>query len=275
MIFEYWLDQSIPLIFALLAVLLFGTALVVFGLLASRWSRSWSGRFGGVVAPFFSAVSVLFALLTGFAANDAWDRNRQATRAILSERDGLVAIHELSIATVSDMSTIRTAVREYLDAVLVDEWPRLRDGESSPRAAESLSRLLAELADPKITTEAGLAAHQNLLALWQKVRIARSDRLALSEQNSDHPKWWTILLLAILTQVAIGVVHVDKPRAAAVALTLFTAAAIVTLSLIAVKERPFDGPLATPPTALRDAMAAMRAAAPAPLQAPAPETGRL
>ncbi|MBM0206917.1 DUF4239 domain-containing protein [Micromonospora sp. STR1s_5] len=180
---------------------------------------------------------------------------------MLTERDGLVAIHDLSVATVSDMAEIRAAVRAYLEHVVRDEWPLLRDGKSSPKAAEGLRSLLRELSDPKISAEAGQVAHAALLEQSMRVRSARSDRLLLSEQHSDHPKWWTVLLLACITQVALALVHLDKPRAQAAAIGVFSLAATVAIGLVAIKERPFDGPLALEPRFLEEALAEMAPAA--------------
>ena len=245
---ELWLDQSVVAIFATLALVLTGTGAVWIVGLASAKARM---RPVPLVASYFTAVSLLFGLLTGFAASDAWERNRAATRAVLSERDGITALLELSKATASDMSAIRSDLRSYLDAVITDEWPRMRDGLESPRAEEELSRLLTHLADPRISAEAGGAAHATMLQLWQRVHAARSDRFALSERATDSQKWFTVLILAVLTQLCIAWVHLDDTRAQVVAVALFSTAALVTLGLIALKERPFDGPLATPPSALQ------------------------
>lgn len=262
MLLETWFDLPAPLIVLTLAAGLGSTALLLHAL--TFWPRTRPGvlRCKGLVAPFFGAVSVLFALLTGFVANDAWERNRQATRGLLAERDGLVAMHELSIATVSDMAAIRAHIRTYLDVVIREEWPRLRDGESAPAAAQALLTLLRDMVEPAVSRDSGAVAQAALLNLTLKVRAARSDRLAMSAQYSDHPKWWTVLLLAVLTQAALGLVHLEARGAQAAALVVFTAASVVALGLVAVKERPFDGPLALQPTILVDALAAMRAAMP-------------
>lgn len=245
--FEAWLDLSVAGIFTTLALVLAAGGAAWIGLLVLSGLQPPRVQ---IVAPFFSAVSVLFALLTGFAANDAWERQRAATRAILAERDAVLAIHELSIASVADMSAIRTDLRRYLDMVVTDEWPKMRDAQSSPKAEAELSRLLARLASPEVAREAGAAAHQTLLQLWQRVHTARTDRLGLGEQATDELKWLTILLLTLLTQVSIAVVHLGNWRSQAVSLLIFSMAALSTLGLIAVKERPFDGPLAVAPAAL-------------------------
>ena len=56
-----------------------------------------------MVAPFFGAVGVLFALLTGFLASDIGDRNRQAARAVQAEVGELRNVYTLSVASATDM----------------------------------------------------------------------------------------------------------------------------------------------------------------------------
>lgn len=261
-----WLDQPVWLIITILAGLFVATTLIIFALSFSRPTQPFFRTFVGVVAPFFGAISILFGLFAGFVANDAWERNRQAARAVLTERDALVAAYQLSIATVSDMSHIRAALRAYGDSVVQNEWPLMEDGEASPATTAALGELMRVVADPTLASASGVAPHQALLDLILKVRSARSDRLALSEQSSDLAKWLTVMILALLTQLAVGVVHLEKPRAQLAALILFSAAATTALGLIAVRERPFDGPLRISPQPLRDAVVAM---APEPREAPA------
>ncbi len=261
-----WLDQPVWLILTSLAGMFLAIALILFALSFSRATQPWSRSLIGVVAPFFGAASVLFGLLTGFLANDVWERNRQASRAVLAERDALVATYQLSIATVSDMAHIRAALRAYVESVVKDEWPRMENGEASSATAAALGEVMRVVADPKLASESGAAPHQALLDLVLKLRSARSDRIALSEQSADPSKWLSVIILAILTQISIALVHLDKPRAQLAALVIFSAAATTALGLVAVREYPFAGALQVSPQPLRDAVVAM---APEPRSAPA------
>lgn len=83
--------------------------------------------------------------------------------------------------------------------------------------------------------------HKALLNGVARIGSARSDRLALAEDRTNHLKWLTVILLGVITQIAVAVVHLDKPRAQAAALTIFSFAVIVTLTLIAAQEQPFAG----------------------------------
>ena len=132
MILSLWLDQPVWLMFTLLAVPILGLCAVLWLLTVWRRSRPLMQSCGtGIVAPYFSAISVMLALLTGFVANDAWERQRQASRVVQSERANARAVYDLSIATASDMSGIRASLAEYLDAVIGEEWAAMISGWSA------------------------------------------------------------------------------------------------------------------------------------------------
>lgn len=257
MIFDNWLDMSVWGIFISLAGLFTASLLLIHWLCFGKHTRSYASSLGGVVAPFFSSVAVLFALLTGFLANDVWDRNHQAGRAVLAERDGLLAIHAISSATVSDMEDIRTAAQHYASTLIEREWPRMMAQESSPEAGRALLDLLTLVSNPQIGTDAGSAAQGALLDSALKLRNARYDRLALSGDHTDRTKWTAVFILALVTQAAIAIVHLEKPRAQIASLTIFSIAVVTTLGLVAIRERPFDGPLRLSPTPLEDALRIM------------------
>jgi hypothetical protein len=75
-------------------------------------------------------------------------------------------------------------------------------------------------------------------------REYRIDRIQLSSNYSHFGKWVMVLFLGFMTQIAIGVVHLDKPRARAVTLFIFTMAMAVTLILLAGLDQPFASPFA-------------------------------
>jgi heme A synthase len=205
----------------------------------------------GVVAPFFGSVGILFGLLTGFLASDISDRNRQASRVMLAESDGLHATQTLSIASVGDMAAIREALRAYAQSILKDEWEHMDQGRS-PKTEAAFGELLRRVSDPAIARDSGQAVQTALLAGVARLGSARSDRLALSEDRTSGLKWLTVLLLGIITQVSIGIVHLDKPRAQIASLVVFSGAAIIALTLIAAQELPYSGAAKVSPWLITD-----------------------
>ncbi len=250
---SFWLNQPIWLMFLILAAGFLISAALIYGLSFSPWTRSTALSLSGVVAPYFAALSVLLALMTGFVASDTWERQRQADRIVQSESDNVLAVYDLSIAAFSDMSAIRKALKAYVDAVVKDEWPRMSKGLLSAQADEALALLLEEVAKPEIATVAGNPVQSALLNSVLRIRSDRGARIAVNEHSVDDTKWLGLLILGLLTQLAIGVVHLDRPRAQLAAMLIFTAGLVSTLGLIAIHEWPFEGPIAIKPFALEAA----------------------
>ncbi len=169
---ESWLDLPSPGLFASLAALYAATAATIVFISFSEMTAKRLRHLEGVAAPFLAAVAILFSLLTGFLASDIADRNRQAARAVQLEASELRNIHTLSIASVSDMRAIRSALVEYAKAALNDEWAAMAEDRRSSSTAAAYVVLLREVSDPKIAHEAGAAVHAALLNA--PVRVGRA-----------------------------------------------------------------------------------------------------
>jgi hypothetical protein len=245
-------DLPLGGIFAAVAAPYVLSAFVIFW--ASHRSRM-QGKvqsLAGIVAPFFGSVAILFGLLTGFLASDISDRNRAATRAMLAESDGLYTTQMLSTASAGDMAAVREALRAYAQSILKDEWPNMEEDGRSLKTEAAFGELLRRVSDPAIAKQSGQAVHSALLASVARLGSARSDRLALSEDRTNGLKWLTVLLLGTITQISIAIVHLEKPRAQAASLAVFSSAVIIALTLIAAQELPYSGPVQISPTQISD-----------------------
>ena len=249
---ETWLDWPAAGIFAALVALYGLSAAAIAWLSYGATAGPSARRLDGVVAPYFGAVGILFALLTSFLAGDIGDRNRQAARAVQAESGELRNVFTLSVASASDMRAIRAAWADYVKAVIDDDWKAMERGEQAASVNAAYDALLREVSDPKIATEAGAAVHEALLNAAVRVGTARSDRLALASDRTNELKWMMVLILGVMTQVAIGLVHLQKRDAQIAALVVFSIAAVVTLGLIAMQERPFAGTVSVAPAPLQE-----------------------
>jgi hypothetical protein len=247
-----WLDLSSFGIFAVLTVLYAATAALIVWLSFGVPLGPRLRKLDGVVAPFFGSIGILLALLTGFLFADIADRNRQAARAVQAEVAELRNVFTLSVASSSDTRAIRAAWARYVDAVVREEWPAMADGASARSAAVAYDDLLHEVSDPKIVTQSGAPVQSALLVATLRVGTARSERLALANDTTSEFKWEVVLLLGIMTQVGIGLVHLQRRNAQIAALAVFSVAIVIALGLIALQEYPFGGNVQIKPTAYQD-----------------------
>jgi len=250
--FSAWLALPVPVIFVSLFAFYLGTATLIVWLSHRSPLSPQVQSFRGVVAPFFGSVGVIFGLLAAFLSNDIWDRNKQAERVVLAEADTLIALYSLGTASGSDSKALRSSIRSYASAVVEDEWPRLQWQERSTRTDAALNALLREVAVPGASKDPGV--QRTMLDMVLKIRAAHEDRLELSSDRTAVTKWGAVFLLALLTQLAIAVVHLDKPRPQAAALFIFTLAAVSLLSLLAIHEAPFEPPVFVPPGPILDVL---------------------
>ena len=247
---DFWFNLPVPAIFAALAATyaLFGVLIHVLTFRSPL--RATSKTLEGIVPQMLAVVGLLFGLLTGFLAADIGDHNARAARAVGAETNALHEVRTLSIAAASDMSDIRRALHEFVLSEIQDEWPRMADSGRSARTEAAFGVLLREVTDPRIARDAGTAVHSALINAVSQIGLARSQRLAISTDATNTTKWITVLVLAIMTQITIGLVHLDRPRAQIAALTVFTCALVVALGMMAMQEWPFSGPLQIRPTPL-------------------------
>jgi hypothetical protein len=236
-----FLDLPAWSIVLLLALLLGATGALIHAVCFRPPHRALVASFFGVHPPFFVSPGLLFALLTGFLANNAWVENRQAVTLLIAERDGAASVIALGAAIPSEAPRLQSLVRNYLQAVVTDEWPSPRSQSPPPPAAAALTALLNAVTAPELGRQTSPPLQSALIAAVQRIADARAGRLALSEAPTEDAKWFAVLLLAVLSQTGVAAVHLEQQRAQALALTIFTSSAVVLLSLIAVCERPYHG----------------------------------
>lgn len=187
--------------------------------------------------------------MTAFLGNAVYDTVRTANQAVMQEREAAIQIIDLARARDETPAIARLPdlTRTYVKAVLAHEWNLPEQRFSAPEAERAYAALLDAIADPKIARVGGSAIQAALLRAAQDIGSARVVRLTLRSPRADHFRWIGVLLLGVLTQFSIAAVHLDRIRPQILALLLCTAAIVVSLGVIAMTERPFEGALSVSP----------------------------
>jgi hypothetical protein len=242
--------------YATVAVL--GTVLVVAALQwliqYSRWA-TWARSLQGVAPPFINIIGVLFGLTLAFLANDTWSAHDRAMKSVYKEADSLHSLVALSDTLPTELRTrLRTALARYA-ADSVDEWSLLAERAESKQVLAGADALLILLASPEIQKAAGDNVQALMLRKASDVRDERDQRVALSQTHVNPLKWCGMAFLGMLTLLSIAVVHVDRPRAAFVAVALFALAAAPTAAIVLIQGNPFQHPTDVTPAPIMEAVA--------------------
>jgi len=197
----------------------------------------------GIVAPYFTGIALLFALVTAQLLTEVWQKDNAARLSVQVEDDTirglmhLARVHGLEARLVPPIKAYIAAASQENPFSRVGSKPR----DATDRAYEAL--LGALVAAPGLTDP----ARSVLLATGTELRRARDRRLYLADEQTAPIKWASVLVLGALTQISILLVHIGHRRALRVSVGFFTVAFSFCLVLIAVFDAPFEVALAHEP----------------------------
>jgi hypothetical protein len=255
-VFE-WLHEvsvwwMIAIIFSATFAVTAGIFVLVMVLAVGERGRSFKTVSPGMLPP----MGLLFALLIGFLAAQVWSDTGQAQGAVNHEASELRSVvllaHAFPGGTEARMDAL---VRRQIRGAAEQEWPAMADHRATLTVipvplAQALQ--LALVLDPQNAGQT--TAQREIVTALQGALDARRQRIILSESSVNWAKWAGVILLAILTLVAIALVHSDNRLGAALAMGLFAAAVATSLVLIASQDHPFSGPFAVGPDVLQQVM---------------------
>lgn len=233
-------DLSPLLLF--LCVAAFGLICLSVALVLLRW---FSARFRTTatslpVAPFFTAVTTVWALSLGFAAGDLWNVRGHAEQAASAERSSVSRLFGMSQPDALDAPKMRRHLLEYRDAVVKVEWGENDNRAGSDEVETALQNLrlsVIELAR-RGTPDALMG---KMAQDFDELQDARNVRLAIGSSTISSLKWYLVLVLTVLSAVAIAAVHADKPAAGRTALAIYVSAAIASIFILGLHANPYSG----------------------------------
>jgi hypothetical protein len=197
-------------------------------------------------------MALVFGLLVGFLVAQLWGNAGQARDAVNQEASSLrtVVLLASSFPRRSD-AAINALVRQHIMVAATQEWPAMARQNASltvvPQALAGALRLAVAL---KPTTVGQQVAQREIVTSLEGALDARRQRIILSQSTVNWVKWTAVIALAMLTLGGIALVHSDDRRNAALAMSIFAAAAAVTIVVIASGDRPFSGPFRVSPEVL-------------------------
>ena len=242
------------------ALALLGTLLAVvltqWFLAHSRWT-TFARSLHGVAPPFINIIGVLFGLTLAFLANDTWSAHDRAMNAVFKEADSLRSLVVLSAQLDAPLrGRVQSAIRDY-GLASADEWPLLARRQGSPAVADRADALLTLLASRELAASTNENVQALMLRKANDIRDEHDQRVGLSQTHVNPLKWLGMAFLGFLTLLSVAVVHVEQPRAALVAITLFALAAAPTAAIVLVQGNPFQQPTSVTPEAIRTAVAGL------------------
>jgi hypothetical protein len=244
---NFWLTLPLPGLLVSLVLFYSATAGILvwlsFGPVSGRAVQSLKG----VVPPVMGAIAVIFAILIGFLASDIWERERGAASAVRAEANQLVALDRLAATFGLPRASLDAAIRAYAATVVRKEWPSMERQQASPDAENALDQLFKAVEALPLNAANRGDLDRLMTSTALEVRTARNTRLSLAQDHSEDVKWLSVLALAVMAQVSVALVHLERARPQIAALAVMTGSLLIAIGMLAAHELPFSAPLPVSP----------------------------
>lgn len=235
-------DYELTMI-AMIIAFFVAVALLLCWLSLSSRTRPRLLQLEGVVPPFLGLPAILFSLSAALLATSVWENYNMANKSIRSEASGLITIIDLA-QTIPSIQKIPLAdyARSYARSIIEEEWKTLsahgKPAPSSQREFEALRSATFRAVDSLNNN----AESKALMTAMQTVNDGRKARLSFVSFDVHSIRWYGILLLAVLVQLAAALVHITKPKALCVAMGITTLTVLIPICTIALTlSSPYIG----------------------------------
>lgn len=143
--------------------------------------------------------STYIGILLAFAGVLAWQDFRDATTAVESEAGVASMLYRDLTSYGSEMTPARVALRDYVHSVIVDGWPRLREGKRSPLSEAKLLVVFDEVSAVTPANEREAAIYSEAFSQLNQLVSMRRQRIAASRAQIPPVLWVVALVGSILT----------------------------------------------------------------------------
>jgi hypothetical protein len=222
---------------------------IVTRLAVDERARAFKALSPGMLPP----LGIIFGLLVGFIAVQVWNDFDRAKVAVINEASALRgAVLLAANLSPAEEAQLRALIARHIEMCVNEEWRSMAEHHATlvlppPHLVEALQRVLAYAP----TNDGQRMAQRELTDSLRAAFDARRQRIAVSQSSVSAVKWAGLLLQALITLIAIAMVHSDNRLACAIALVLFATGIALSVTLIASHNRPFTGANSVAPTPLQ------------------------
>jgi hypothetical protein len=242
------------LLLALVLLSAASLAFTLFGLAAVRRlvRRGVGEGHNDVSAAIFGVGGTIYAVFLAFLVISVWADHDSARSNMAEEASLLTTLYRGSTAMEpSSGARLRAVIREYTQAVIVDEWPiQAENGGASEKARTAgLEMYRVFGAKPPAARQADAAIDQLQLHLIAQIQGDRNKRTLQAEELVSPVIWAVALANGLLVIVMSFFLYPDRDWPHVVMSAMLTAMIAMLIFVVFIMEQPFRGLLPLQPDA--------------------------
>ena len=192
---------------------------------------------------FANAIGVVFSLILAFVAVAIWQNYDKVNDDVSKEANALHNIYRDLEAYPEPLSTqSRNLIREYVQVVIKDEWPKLAKARQDDNAHKILNHVKALILTFNPRNNGELVLHQEVVKKLSEYSGLRHDRIIGGRPNLTAPIWLTLIGGTVLYLLFLCFLDVPDERRHALMIGILAAFLGLVYYLLVVYNYPFTAP---------------------------------
>jgi hypothetical protein len=167
----------------------------VVGKVAPRDIRMEHNDLAGFI---LAVIGVIYAVLLAFVTIGVWERFQQAESRSYEEAGALAVVYR-DVDSFPQRQPLRAGVRAYTEAVVADEWPKMRRGQQSEVADRQLEKVDRMVRTLPVASQAEQDVHNQMLAAMNTALSDRDVRLSEDATGINGIMWAILVVGAVVT----------------------------------------------------------------------------
>jgi hypothetical protein len=145
-----------------------------------------------------AVIGVVYAVLLGFVAIGVWERFENAEARTYDEAANLTVVYR-DASSFPQGHALRAAIARYVETIVDDEWPRLRQGGRSAAARREVEAVDVGVRSLPVNNAREQNIQAQMLQAMDNTLSDRDDRLSIDSRGINEIMWTVLGAGAIVT----------------------------------------------------------------------------
>jgi len=208
---------------------------------------------------FVSGALTFFGFFSAFMIVTTWSEYSQGLSAVSVEGSSLVAVYRLSRDLPDPLNRrMRALCIEYAEAMVKEEWPAMRRGESSPTAWQTVAEMWRILPTTPSEGLSDLPVHEQILVQFIDMTKLRGQRLVQARSNLPAILHAVLALSALIVIGAIIGLDMRDVRSHAIKVGVMALLVSLALATVWALDQPYSRGITIPPSSFELALRIMK-----------------
>ena len=203
----------------------------------------------------YGTLHVTFGVIIGFTAFLVFDKYNESRHTVASEARDIVQIHRLAEGfPEAQRDQIQDLARSYARVVVDEEWPLMREGQTSSSAETLAQELGSSTQDFEPSTESEKALYAQGLMRVVDLQENREVRLLNAREGLPLILWIALGILVTIIMLFTFFLGMESARLHRWAVGMLAVGLILTMFTVIALDDPFGGAFRVGPERFESAL---------------------